>query len=78
MRCKFVCSYIQKQEYGDGKVGYVVGFSVVYSGSEENKKFFTLTPGGQLNLYTVNEAVASKLEMGKEYYIDISEANVGL
>lgn len=73
MRCKFVCSFIQ--EVGPG---FNLCFNVVYTGSEENKRFFALTPGGQFNLYTVNKEVAAKFEMGKEYYIDFSEANVGL
>jgi hypothetical protein len=76
MRCKFVFSYIQPYEIEKGKFGYTLQFNVVYSGSEENKKFFALTPGGQLSFFTVNEDVAKKLQLGKEYYIDISEANV--
>ena len=66
VRCKFVCNYI------DGKN---VHFCPVYDGSKENKKFFAATPGGQLGLFTVNQAALDQFKQGKEYYIDISPAN---
>lgn len=66
-RCKFVCNL------KDEKTGYSC-FSPVYSGSEENKQFFKYTPGGELRFFTVNASVYNNFEMGKEYYIDISEA----
>jgi hypothetical protein len=46
----------------------------VYSGSEENKRFFAATPGGQFSFYTINQAAAAEFEMGKEYYFDIFAA----
>ena len=52
-----------------------IQFSPVYSGSEENKKFFAATPGGTFSFYTVNKAAADQFEMGKEYYFDITPAD---
>lgn len=65
VRCKFVCSF---------KEGTSVHFSPVYSGSEENKKFFQATPGGQIAFYTVNESALEQFEQGKEYYVDFTLA----
>jgi hypothetical protein len=65
VRCKFVCSF---------KEGQSVHFSPVYSGSEENKKFFQATPGGQISFYTVNESALEQFEQGKEYYVDFTPA----
>lgn len=68
-RCKFVCSW--KQESASG---FLISLNAVTSGSEENSQFFKFTPGGTLNLYTVNETAAAQFELGKEYYIDITKA----
>jgi hypothetical protein len=65
VRCKFVCSF---------KEGQSVHFSPVYSGSEENEKFFQATPGGQIAFYTVNESALAQFEQGKEYYVDFTPA----
>lgn len=65
VRAKFKCDF-KKENY--------VAFSPVYSGSEENKKFFSATPGGQINLYVVNSDAMKLFEMGKEYYIDFTPA----
>jgi hypothetical protein len=44
----------------------------VTSGSEENKSFYSYTPGGELKLEVVRKEMASEFEPGEEYYIDIS------
>ncbi|MCE5226833.1 MAG: hypothetical protein LLG05_13380 [Porphyromonadaceae bacterium] len=48
--------------------------SPVYSGSEENKQFFSATPSGDITFNTVNRDAADQIEQGKEYYIDIIPA----
>lgn len=69
MRIKVVCA--QKQPWEDGAM---LNFSVVYSGSEENKEFFKYTPGGIINFNVVRKEVADKYEIGKEYYVTFCPA----
>ena len=74
-RCKFKCDSITKQKGWNGaEFVYDAKFSVVYGDTEENKKFFAATPSGQLS---VGGILSDQFEVGKEYYIDISEANKG-
>lgn len=70
VRCKFSCH--TKEVYPDG-AGSVKMYPV-YSGSEENKKFFAATPGGVIDLQVLNPEALKQLEEGKEYYIDITLA----
>lgn len=69
IRAKFKCS--SKTEYPHG---YKVELDPVTQGSEENEKFFKYTPYGKLEIGTINPEVASQIEVGKEYFIDISLA----
>jgi hypothetical protein len=74
VRCKFKCDSVQTQKWGkDSPAVHSAVLSPVYSSEEgsENKKFWDATPSGRI------EIGCSKLqpfEPGKEYYIDISEA----
>lgn len=65
VRCKFVCSYRDSEG---------VHFSPVYSGSEENEKFFKATPGGRIDLQIVAPDTLERFEVGKEYFIDLKPA----
>lgn len=69
-RCKVTCNYIHQSDVN----GSHLIFTPVVDGSEENKQFFKYTPGGQIQFYVTNEAVASRFEMGKQYYVDFSQA----
>ncbi len=40
----------------------------------ENSKFWSASPSGEFKLGTVNKDAAAELELGKEYYLDISPA----
>lgn len=66
-RSKFKCISVTNLEYGNS-----VKLEPVTCGSEENEKFFDMTPFGQIEMGTVNPSV--KFEPGKEYYVDFSEA----
>lgn len=69
VRCKVTCSFKQETQWGT-----ILSFFPVTSGSEENKRFFSATPGGQFNFYSANTEAAAQFEMGKEYYFDMSPA----
>lgn len=68
-RCKMTCIEVLEQE---GQ-GHSYKFEPVYSPDEksENAQFFKFTPSGKLELGCTN---GHGFEVGKEYYIDISEA----
>jgi hypothetical protein len=68
-RCKFKC--FSKTETTDG---FRIEWQPVTCGSEENKKFFKYTPYGKLEVGTINTEVANEIEVGAEYYIDITRA----
>jgi len=54
---------------------YDVKMNPVTSNSEENKKFFTATPSGEITLSTINEEVAKEMEPGIEFYVTFEKAN---
>lgn len=58
----------------DSNDGATIAISPVYSGSDENKKFFSATPGGNVTLYCTNPDVAKYFEVGFEYYIDFTKS----
>jgi len=43
-------------------------------GSEENKKFFELTPYGSIQMGTINPDAIKQFEVGKEFYVDFTPA----
>lgn len=82
VRAKFKVVAVDEQEINKYEGSEVVGKEPIYSiqmtpvtsGSKENDEFFKYTPGGTLNLSTINATAAKMFEYGKEYYIDISPA----
>lgn len=72
-RCKFFCHSVTKQLHWDKSKGivYSAKFSAVTSGSEENKAFFEATPNGTIE---IGQFKANLFSPGKEYYVDIEEA----
>jgi hypothetical protein len=70
VRCKFRCYFVETHGEGENKVD-LVRMNAVIDGSEENKQFFRFTPGGSFDIYNSNPS--NKFEIGKEYYLDITE-----
>lgn len=71
-RAKFTCNEVSKRiGWGGNAFVYAAKFSVVTSGSDENKQFFASTPGGSIEVSTVKE---DHFEVGKSYYVDFTEA----
>ena len=75
VRCKFSLDE-QKNDDKEGDLKTFT-FNAVYHGDNpehENYKYWKWTPFGQLILGTVNANVLKELQVGKEYYIDITPA----
>jgi hypothetical protein len=70
VRAKFRCNSIEENEW-DKKVR----MTPVMDGSDENKDFNTATPSGNLEVAIHGEVpAASFFKIGKEYYMDFTEA----
>lgn len=52
--------------------GYSVYLFPVTSGSKENEQFYKWTPGGKIELTTVNKDAGKQFVPGKEYYVDFT------
>lgn len=46
----------------------------VTGGSNENNAFFASTPGGLIQLQTINLEAAQQFEAGRQFYVDFTEA----
>ena len=69
-RAKFRCVTADNVGLKDANSHFVL--IPVYSSSEDNDMFFKSTPSGTIMLDVTNEAVV--FEVGKEYYVDFTEA----
>ncbi len=69
VRCKFNC--VSKKEV---ETGFIIEMQPVTCGSKENEEFFKYTPYGRMEFGTVNHEAAKQIEVGKEYFIDITAA----
>jgi len=83
MRCKFKLDSINRviqpvNNEGKTQEFNSLVFTPVYANNDpehENSKFWKYTPSGKLEIGTVNAEVVSHLELGKEYYLDITAAS---
>ena len=75
-RAKFYVVSLTKQKMWDSAdgIGTVIKLSPVMDGSAENKEFYKFSPSGSIELGTVNESAASMFAIGKEYYVDFTQA----
>ena len=78
--CKIVCSgYRVAQGWGKFKRIRTVDFNFVSDNSPENKKFWEASPSGKVEIGVANEAALEHLDIGKEYYMIITDKKpVGL
>ena len=68
-RCKFKCESKKISVYGAE-----ISMQPVTGGSKENESFFKYTPFGSFNMGLISLETAEQFVPGKEYYIDINEA----
>ena len=73
VRAKFMC--VSKKEIPDG---FVIELQPVTSGSPENEQYFKYTPYGKIEVGTINKAAAADFVVGKPYYVDFTQAGVGV
>lgn len=69
VRCKFKCI---TNVAGDETAS--IKLEPVLTGNAENMDFFKYTPAGCIEVQVVNPRVASQFEVGKEYYVDFTQA----
>ena len=55
-------------------VSTTISLHAVYTGSDENKQFWKLTPSGQIGLSVVSPEVAERFTPGAEFYVDFTPA----
>jgi len=66
MRAKFECLK---------NAGGQIHLRPVSSGSQENERFFSATPGGQIQMAVLSPPASALFEVGKSYYVDFSAAD---
>ncbi len=71
VRAKFKVQSVTESEGGLK----TANLTPVTSGSPENEKFFKWTPGGQIQLGTINPHAAAQFVPGKQFYVDFTPAN---
>ena len=86
VRCKFKCH--TKTNYADNPPTGLVRLSPSYeydpasatdptvanNAVRENEMFGKATPSGSLEMYILNPVAYEKFEVGKQYYLEISQA----
>jgi len=73
VRAKFKCERVEKGFSGDDP--YVsVHFGAVIDDGPENKSWSKWTPSGQLQMTISNPNLIDHFVPGKEYFLDITEA----
>lgn len=58
----------------DEEPNFNVTLYPVTADTEENKRYWKWTPGGMIQLTTINEAAAKEFTPGDEFYVDFSKA----
>ena len=71
VRAKFKVQELITREGGHGSVK----LSPVMGGSPENDKFFKWTPGGCIDIGTVNPEALAQFIPGAQFYVDFTPAD---
>lgn len=69
MRAKF---RVYQENISLWSITYVL--NPVIDGSKENEEFFATTPSGEITIVVKKDVTSARLETGKDYYIDFTEA----
>ncbi len=71
VRAKFKVTAVAS-DANNPDAGGAVRLEPVTGGSAENEQFFRYTPGGGIDLNTVNSAALAQFQQGEEYYVDFT------
>lgn len=71
---KTVRAKFRLNQKNQNEAGFSLEFWPVTSGSEENERFYKYTPGGKIEMSTINADAAAMFEVGKCYYVDFTPA----
>ena len=74
VRAKFKVQSITKSLFLKDEEGSTIKLNPVYGDSPENKEFYKWTPGGSIELGTINAKAAESFKLGSEYYVDFTPA----
>ena len=74
VRAKFTVQSVTRIKLYDGTEGQTIRLTPVTGGSDENKDFYKYTPGGAVELMTVNKTAGDYFELGEAYYLDFTKA----
>lgn len=74
VRAKFVVNSITRRKHWDKTKSdlFDVKLSPVTGGSAENNSFYAASPGGSIDLVTINAEAANALPLGGEVYVDFT------
>ena len=76
MRAKMVLEYVKRQEGGEELSFRAVPKNSSYpeNGLDEDNTFAKFSPSATCTIYVANPALFGKLDPGKKYYVDFTEA----
>ncbi|EFG2886015.1 hypothetical protein BO068_005218 [Escherichia coli] len=76
MRAKMVVNRVERWAGGDKITLNAVARSGSYpqDGSDEDNTFAKFTPSGELSLTITNPSLIGKIEPGRKFYLDFTEA----
>lgn len=66
---------VRRPKYAVREIQTLV-LTVVTGGSDENRKFFAATPGGEIRLMCVDAGAASMFDLNGEYFVTFTPAPV--
>lgn len=77
MRAKFrLVSVTETKHWQQGRPNLkTLKLQPVSGGSPENEAFYAATPGGHIELATVNADAVAEMQLGADYYVDFTPAS---
>jgi len=76
VRAKFLVKKVEvtTPRSANASAGFAIEMQPVYdtNPNSENGQFYKWTPGGKIELSTINEEAAAQLKVGEEVYVDFT------